>query len=152
MRLTIVPDDKVAIVDGEGYFDVDVSSLDANIHAIQWYDTYGEIEFKDETNNEKIEDISFCDSVVSAWGIAKKKNNRPNYYSVWDKETNDWKDDLVLKAKIDLQREINSAKKFLFDTDFKMLPNYVPKPDEDLEALVIERNAKREFIRANEND
>lgn len=152
MRLTIVPDDKVVIVDGEGYFDVDVSSLDANIHAIQWYDTHGEIEFKDETNNEKIEDISFCGPVVSAWGIAKKKNHQPNYYSVWDEETNDWKDDLSLKAKIDLQREINSAKKFLADTDFKMLPNYAPKPDVDLEALVTERNAKREFIRLNEND
>lgn len=152
MKLTIVPDDKVVIVDGEVYFDVDVSSIDANIHAIQWYDTYGEIEFKDGTNNEKIEDISFCDSVVSAWGIAKKKNQRPNYYSVWDEETNDWKDDLSLKAKIDLQNEIGSAKKFLADTDFKMLQNYVPKPDEDLEVLVAERNTKREFIRSNEND
>ena len=51
-----------------------------------------------------------------------------------------------------LARAIRDAKKYLAETDYKDLPNYVPKPDEDLAAIIAERNARREFIRANTND
>ena len=52
----------------------------------------------------------------------------------------------------DLARSIQEAKRYLADTDHKDLPNYVPKPDEDLAAVIAERNSKREFIRANTAD
>ena len=50
---------------------------------------------------------------------------------------------------MELARAIRDAKKYLAETDHKDLPNYVPKPDEDLAAIIAERNEKREFIRAN---
>ena len=50
---------------------------------------------------------------------------------------------------LELARAIRDAKAYLAETDYKDLPNYVPKPDEDLAAIIAERNEKREFIRAN---
>ena len=38
MRLTVVPSDKIIIKDGKEYKVTDLSYLDSNIHAIQWYE------------------------------------------------------------------------------------------------------------------
>jgi hypothetical protein len=46
MRLTIIPVDGAVYVDGVSYSDLDLSFVPANVHALQWYDTYGELEFK----------------------------------------------------------------------------------------------------------
>jgi len=50
MRLTIVPIDKKVGIDGVFLDNLDLSTCDipANIHALQWYETEGEVEF---TNN-----------------------------------------------------------------------------------------------------
>ena len=49
MNITIVNTDNVVMVDGEGLnFDF---TLDANIWAIQWNGTTGEVEYKDNTPN-----------------------------------------------------------------------------------------------------
>jgi|TARA_B110000467_G_scaffold163136_1_gene188297 hypothetical protein len=54
MKLTVIPEDNMVVVDGEGLL-LDVTA-DANIHAIQWDgDTEsGEIEYKDGRPNEVI--------------------------------------------------------------------------------------------------
>ena len=46
-------------------------------------------------------------------------------------------------------KAIAEAKAYLANTDYKMLPNYVPKVDEDLDAIIVKRNETREFIRSN---
>jgi hypothetical protein len=46
MRLTIVPVDGAVYVDGVSYSGLDLSFIPADVHALQWYDTYGEVEFK----------------------------------------------------------------------------------------------------------
>jgi hypothetical protein len=46
MRLTIVPIDGVVYVDGVSYSGLDLSFVPADVHALQWYATYGELEFK----------------------------------------------------------------------------------------------------------
>jgi translation elongation factor P/translation initiation factor 5A len=63
MRVTIVPDDSCIIVDGEALqFSF---AADSNIHAIQWYDTYGTIEYKSGPAEY------FTDqSVVTPFGLA----------------------------------------------------------------------------------
>lgn len=67
-------------------------------------------------------------------------------------------DETIAKAKeLKKQKEdflkqqiiINEAKTYLANTDYKMLPNYVPKVDEDLDAIIAKRNETREFIRNN---
>ena len=50
---------------------------------------------------------------------------------------------------MELQAKIQGAKVYLANTDYKMLPNYVPKSDEDLNAIIVKRNETREFIRNN---
>jgi len=44
MRVTIIADDSAVYVDGEA-ITVDLAGIDPDIHAIQWYDTWGEVEF-----------------------------------------------------------------------------------------------------------
>lgn len=46
-RVTIVPSDTVCTIDGVAIVGVDMSSLPANLHAMQWYGTWGEEEYKD---------------------------------------------------------------------------------------------------------
>ena len=67
-------------------------------------------------------------------------------------------DETIAKAKeLKKQKEdflkqqiiINEAKAYLANTDYKMLPNYVLKADEDLNAIIAKRNEAREFIRNN---
>lgn len=53
MKVTIIVEDSIVIIDGIVYEDIDLSSLDSDIHAIQWYDTYGEIEVKDSIQHKK---------------------------------------------------------------------------------------------------
>lgn len=46
MRLTIVISDGTVIKDGTPATGLDLSFVDSSIHALQWYDTYGEVEYK----------------------------------------------------------------------------------------------------------
>lgn len=45
MRAAIIPSDRVVVIDGQAYSNIDMSSIDPAIHAVQWYDTWGEVEF-----------------------------------------------------------------------------------------------------------
>lgn len=76
-RITVVKGDGLIIVDKEGYNGIDLSFLDANIHAIQWYDTWGEIERKDERNrhlpNEEITSLGVLEEFLMAAWRAKKE-------------------------------------------------------------------------------
>lgn len=49
MKLTIIPDGKIIGIGGTFYENVqqDLSWIPSNVHAVQWYDTWGEIEYKD---------------------------------------------------------------------------------------------------------
>ena len=46
MRLTIIPVDGAVYKDGYPYVDLDLTFAPSDVHALQWYDTYGEVEFK----------------------------------------------------------------------------------------------------------
>lgn len=75
-RITVVKPDGLVIVDSEGYNGLDLSFLDANIHAIQWHHTYGEVERKDERGrhlpNEEITSFDTYEAPVMAAWQAKK--------------------------------------------------------------------------------
>lgn len=83
MRLTIVVDDNAVLVEGQPER-VDCSSLlPQNIHAVQWYGTFGEIEYAtdlqtgDRKPNEKITDISPFQPLIDAWMLEAKKVPAP---------------------------------------------------------------------------
>jgi hypothetical protein len=48
MRLTFISGDRAVYINGVSYSDIDLSScgIPSDVHALQWYDTYGEIELK----------------------------------------------------------------------------------------------------------
>ena len=75
MRVTIIPADALVSVNGEGYSELDLSFMDADIHALQWYETEGEIERKDSrgriTANEDITDLTPYQPALDAWQVAK---------------------------------------------------------------------------------
>lgn len=69
-RITIIPSDNFVSVDGDGsHQPLDLSScgIPADVHALQWYDTRGWVEFRDDedpfTPKAPNEDIT----VLPAW-------------------------------------------------------------------------------------
>ena len=79
MRLTIVADDSSVGVDGEFVSPVNLSRLGGTIHAVQWYGSYGEVEYKPRLENNVlvkpanvvITDVSPYSFAVNAWHAAK---------------------------------------------------------------------------------
>lgn len=76
MRLTIVPIDGSVCVDSVGFGGLDLSFMDASVHAVQWYDTHGEIEVKDPVTgrmvaNEVITSIDAFQPAIDVWQAAK---------------------------------------------------------------------------------
>lgn len=73
MRLTIIPSDSFVAVDGDGShapLDLSTCHIPAEVHALQWYDTRGWIEFRDDddpfTPKAPNEDIT----LLPAWAEA----------------------------------------------------------------------------------
>lgn len=71
MRVTIIPSDGTVIKDGVAYSGLSFALNDPNIHAVQWYDTEGEIELVDArgrvVENRDITDLSPYQSALIAW-------------------------------------------------------------------------------------
>ena len=72
MRLTYIKSDKSIGIDG-AFLTIDNSSFDQEVDAIQWYDTYGEIEFlnRQQRNNEIFEDINYIQPLIDLWNAEK---------------------------------------------------------------------------------
>jgi CO dehydrogenase/acetyl-CoA synthase epsilon subunit len=78
MKLVIVADDARVIVDAVCYDDLDISQLDATIHAVQWNGVYGEIEYKPvfvngaitKASNQIITSIDSYQWAIDAWNVA----------------------------------------------------------------------------------
>ena len=76
MRVTIIPIDGSVSVDGKGFGGLDLSFMDASVHAVQWYETHGEIEVKDPVTgrmiaNEVITSIDAFQPAIDVWQAAK---------------------------------------------------------------------------------
>ena len=52
MRITILPKDGTVAVNGEGFEEIDMSKVPDDIHAVQWYDGRGEIEYIDNPDDD----------------------------------------------------------------------------------------------------
>lgn len=70
MRLTIIPEDGTVVIDGISKSGIDLSSIDASYHAIQWYDDHGEIEIYENyrcVENRPITSIDEFQFAIDAW-------------------------------------------------------------------------------------
>ena len=73
MRLTVVPADKAVYVDGVTYYNpLEWEGTPPNVHALQWFDSYGWIEFTNGDSNEII-------NTLPAWAL--------NAYQAWVEAT-----------------------------------------------------------------
>jgi len=81
MRLTIIPSDHIVYIDGVYKCPIDLSFM-SGIHAVQWYDTWGEIERVDpETrcpSNERITSIEQFQPAIDAWNNWVPSESNPS--------------------------------------------------------------------------
>jgi len=78
MRVIIVPIDKTVTINGESYSNLDLSFIDLSVHAVQWYDTHGEVERKDPitqkmVSNDVITSLDDFQQAITVWQIEKDR-------------------------------------------------------------------------------
>ena len=66
MRVTIIPEDKWIRRDNVSANLIEWNFNDSNIHAIQWYEDHGEIEWKNPQRNESIIEDSVLQPYLAA--------------------------------------------------------------------------------------
>lgn len=82
MKVTIVAIDGRVSVNGHSN-DVDCSSLPDDIDVIQWYGTFGEIEYATDLqtgqrkHNEKITDFTPYQHMLDLWEVEARKEDEP---------------------------------------------------------------------------
>ncbi len=81
MRVTIVPSDKLIRKDDNFIILPEWNFDDSNIHAIQWYDTWGEVEYVG--NPKPLNDLIHNDSILQPYLTALDEylsnlNTNPN--------------------------------------------------------------------------
>lgn len=77
MRLTIIRDDNFVAVDGVTTNDADVSWLPEDVHALQWYEDHGYIEYKTRGRlNEEITDLGIFSQAITSFNDAKERENQ----------------------------------------------------------------------------
>jgi hypothetical protein len=80
-RIVIVKLDGVVVVDGVGQSGLDLSFLASNIAVVQWYNTYGTVEYSDSTPTLAITDFTPYMQAYNNWYTAYQANtNRPDTY------------------------------------------------------------------------
>lgn len=78
MRLTIIVEDKAIGVDGVFYSPLDMSFIPTGVSALQWYDTYGEVEYSrviidgqlQKPQNEIITELGVYSQAIDLWSAA----------------------------------------------------------------------------------
>lgn len=70
MRLTIIPSDNNVGIDNQFFIGLDLTNanIPSNIHALQWYETEGEIEFVDNSDRTKPMNVVIID--LPSWASA----------------------------------------------------------------------------------
>lgn len=80
-RVTIVQDDGLISVDGRAFLGLDMSLLDPQIHALQWYGQRGEIEMKGDATcppcNIEITSLAPFADVLAVWQAAADAEDAP---------------------------------------------------------------------------
>jgi len=69
MKLTIIKDDGAIYKDGKSYLNLDLSQIPNDVHALQWNDNKGHIEFVDDAKvNEQITELPlWANNALTVW-------------------------------------------------------------------------------------
>jgi hypothetical protein len=72
MRVSIVPVDQIVVIDGVAKTNLDLSFM-SDVHAVQWFDTWGDVERIDAQRshtNEHITSLAPYQAAIDAWHAA----------------------------------------------------------------------------------
>jgi hypothetical protein len=66
MKITIAPIDKTIVIDGNSLIDIkqDLSWIPSDIHAVQWFNDHGWIEYVDNRNNLEITELGIYEQAI----------------------------------------------------------------------------------------
>lgn len=69
MKLTIIPSDQAVYKDGVSYLDLTLNFIPADVHALQWNNNSGHIEYKNHIKpNETITQLpSWANDALTVW-------------------------------------------------------------------------------------
>lgn len=115
MKLTIIPSDRAVIVDGDGLLNIeqDWSWISEEIHAVQWYDDHGHIEFVDTRPNQNIEELGIYSQALT---ILEDEKNRLEQVRL-DEEA-------AREAARDYWQELRQIRNYtLLQSDWTQLPD-----------------------------
>lgn len=80
MRLTIIPCDKAVYIDGLSYLGIDMTWIPEiegkEVHAVQWYNGEGEVEFVGNFENLKITKLGVFKKAVELWNKKKEEDEK----------------------------------------------------------------------------
>lgn len=108
MRLTVIYDDHYISVDGYGIHFVDNWPFDdENIHAIQWYDDHGELEYKNTDPNLQFTDYIRVEKYLTHFDREKERILEEERRR---QEEEQKKQEMWHLAMQELQRELNETK------------------------------------------
>jgi hypothetical protein len=78
MKLTIIPSDKAVYKDNLCYLNLTWEGTPINVHALQWLDFSGSIEFNNGAQNEDITSLpDWANNAIAAWQIAYDEAHKP---------------------------------------------------------------------------
>ena len=72
MKITIIPSDQAVYKDGVSYSGLTLNTVPAEVHALQWSNNKGHIEFVDnaKANEEILELPSWANDALNLWQIS----------------------------------------------------------------------------------
>ena len=80
MRLSIIPCDKAVYIDGVAYLDIDMTWVPdiegKEVHAVQWSNDVGEVEFVGNFENLKIEKLGVFEKAIKLWDAKKLETDK----------------------------------------------------------------------------
>ena len=79
MRVTIIPIDTFCAVDGIGFDGIDMTSVPKDVHAVQWFGTWGEQELLSLKTgridrNEKIYNLDAYQAVLNSYWLIRNQH------------------------------------------------------------------------------
>jgi hypothetical protein len=82
MRVTIIAPDRLVAVDNVAYNGLDFQALPADIHAVQWYGTAGEVEYVTDASgykkhNTTLDSLAAFQPLLDVWQLAHDAANAP---------------------------------------------------------------------------
>ena len=129
MRLTIIPIDNCVYVDGIGYTNIDLSWIPKiegkKVHAVQWVDEEGEVEFVGPDQNLKITELGVFEKAIDLWNEKKQEEEDFQQRQLEEEEKRKREEEERVKSQF---LSFDDEELYMDGEDFNELIDEMPKP------------------------